>query len=166
MIKKILFIIALSSGNISSALASSVTILANETIFPLFASKLMYSTDGDNFKRLDITDIGQKIPLPPPKDDESMVFEASMKFYGTYRSDSKNAITLTNGDSIAQVIADFRINPPYDGQDSINSLLAPYHTEGILQLENNQKIILFEMGSEDFRDSWYDMQDFVILVEI
>ena len=54
--------------------------------------------------------------------------------------------------------------PPVRGQRSVAEILAPYSENGIVTIGENQRILLFEVFTDDLEHNSFDLQDLVLLV--
>ena len=54
--------------------------------------------------------------------------------------------------------------PPVRGQRSVAEILAPYSENGIVTIGENQRILLFEVFTDDLEHNSFDLQDLVILI--
>ncbi len=82
--------------------------------------------------------------------------------YGTWSmtrasySDDPFVRTLRHGDPVPST-------PAYSGQVPVSSLLAPYQSEGFIQLEPDEVLLLFELGTSNMNSPAADFQDAVVL---
>ena len=69
----------------------------------------------------------------------------------------RQIIELHKGDAVPNVA-------PVPGQRSVADILAPYSQNGVMTIGKDQKIILFEVYTDDVRSSAFDLQDLILLV--
>ncbi len=56
--------------------------------------------------------------------------------------------------------------PGFSGQVDVGSMLAPYAQEGFIVLDDNEVIVLYELGTTDLTSSAADFQDLVLIFTI
>ncbi|RLG19930.1 hypothetical protein DRN67_01400, partial [Candidatus Micrarchaeota archaeon] len=66
---------------------------------------------------------------------------------------------LVNGDSLPEFA-------PYLDQEALEDILGPYLVDGIIVLDPNQAIVIYEVGATDPERAAFDMQDLVLLVTV
>ena len=72
-------------------------------------------------------------------------------------TNSSNVIVLRHGDAVPEL-------PAFLDQASITDLIVDYVENGIVVLNPNQAIYLFELGTTDLSTSYADFQDLVVLI--
>ena len=70
---------------------------------------------------------------------------------------AQQVIRLVKGDPVPNV-------PPVPGQRSVADILAPYSTNGVMTIGEDQQIILFEIYTDNINSVGFDIQDLVLLV--
>ncbi|WP_410766725.1 hypothetical protein [Haloferax sp. DFSO60] len=94
---------------------------------------------------------------------DGIVVIAEAEGYVTASSadDDKQVRVLRNGDPVPDIKG-------FDGQDDVEAFVAPYISDDgtTMELDDNQAIFLFELGSTNEYSSAFDMQDAVILVTL
>lgn len=85
----------------------------------------------------------------------------------SFTNKTSNALVLRNGDDLSKKIASKGTRNPVGNQKQIRSLLKRFldPITGTIKLAKNQRIILFELGVSSPKNSAYDLQDLVLLVE-
>lgn len=67
--------------------------------------------------------------------------------------------TLRNGDSVP-------VTPAWAGQVPVGSLLGPYEDDGFIVLEDNEIIVLYELGTTNLLSPAADFQDLVLIFTV
>ena len=91
------------------------------------------------------------------------------KYNGSRISTSNGWVSSRNPAQAQQIIELHEGDPvpavaPVPGQRSVADILAPYSANGVMTIGANQKIILFEVYTDDLDHYTFDLQDLILLV--
>jgi hypothetical protein len=141
---------------------------------PQMLTKLALSIDGGDFGELGS---GSLVPSDTfefdiPEGASSFALRGSaanpanqLYSYHATNTDPVQAITLIAGDNLSAQLQEHGVRPPFGSQTSIDQILtqAGYlNAGGTIVLDQNDILILFELGTSNPQSSAYDLNDLII----